>query len=297
MSIPVSPFYARPGNEDNSHLLVLRVAEVLAKRYRTSTMQVFNRWQELNSPEQLEGLVDAYGVDAVDEIDWDLFVVLLATLALLFADAVRAGGAATARGISDVTGEAFSFQMSPEQIEEANAASAEGIQRITDATRAGAAALLALLLADDLPTKEVAEEWSGGLGLTKRQVASLDKFEEGLEETGLVTGDEKDSMVDKFALALLLDRAGVISDDQVWKAANIGREFALGTAVGIGLLSPKTVKIWNTAGDERVCPICLSLSGQRRLIGEAFVAPYNGQIIPYPPVHVQCVYRCFITWQ
>jgi hypothetical protein len=44
MSIPVSPFYARQtGNEDNSHLLVLRVAEVLAKRYRTSTMQVFNR--------------------------------------------------------------------------------------------------------------------------------------------------------------------------------------------------------------------------------------------------------------
>jgi hypothetical protein len=174
--------------------------------------------------------------------------VLLATLALLFADAVRAGGAATARGISDVTGEAFSFQMSPEQIEEANAASAEGIQRITDATRAGAAALLALLLADDLPTREVAEEWSGGLGLTKRQVASLDKFEEGLEETGLVTGDEKDSMVDKFALALLLDRAGVISDDQVWKAANIGREFALGTAVGIGDLS---IPFWSEKTDRR----------------------------------------------
>ncbi len=297
MPIPVTPSYVRQtGNGDNSHILVARVGETMAKRYRTAMVQILNRFKQIYDPERMEGLIDTYGEEAVDQMDWDLFIVLLATVALIYSDAIRAGGAATARGISDVTGETFSFQMSADQINEANNESAKGIRRIEDATRTGAAALLATLLASGEESDEVAEKFTQGLGLTERQGKSLGRFEEGLTDTGLVEGDEKDSMVDKFALALLLDRAVTIGDDQVWTAVNIGRQFALKTAVQLGILSPKTVKVWNTAGDERVCPICLSLSGQRRLVAEPFVAPYNGQVVQHPPVHVLCVYRCFTTW-
>ena len=297
MPAPVIPSYVRQtGNGDNSHILVAKVGQTMAKRYRTAMVQVLNRFKQIYDPERMEGLIDAYGEDAVDEMDCDLFIVLLATVALIYSDAIRAGGAATARGISDVTGETFSFQMSAGQIDEANNESAKGIRRIEDATRNGAAALLATLLADGGGSDEFAEKFTQGLGLTERQGKSLGNFEEGLTDTGLVEGDEKDSMVDKFALALLFDRAITISDDQVLTAVNIGRQFALKTAVQLGVLSQNTVKIWNTAGDERVCPICLSLSGQRRLVVEPFVAHYNGQVMQYPPVHVQCVYRCFITW-
>ncbi len=297
MPIPVMPSYVRQaGNGDNSHILVARVGETMARRYRTAMIQILNRFKQIYDAERMEALIDNFGEDAVDQMDWDLFIVLLATVALIYSDAIRAGGAATARGISDVTGETFSFQMSADQINEANDESAKGIRRIEDATRNGAAALLATLLAEGGGSDEVAEKFTQGLGLTERQGKSLGGFEEGLTDTGLVEGDEKDSMVDKFVLALLLDRSTTIGDDQVWTAVNIGRLFALKTAVEFGVLSPKTVKIWNTAGDERVCPICLSLSGQRRLVAEPFVAPFNGQIVQHPPVHVQCVYRCFVTW-
>lgn len=45
--------------------------------------------------------------------------------------------------------------------------------------------------------------------------------------------------------------------------------------------------IWRTSIDDRVCPICLPLEGERTAIGKSFPDGYN-----HPPAHPRC--RCFV---
>lgn len=47
-----------------------------------------------------------------------------------------------------------------------------------------------------------------------------------------------------------------------------------------------TEMIWHTSLDERVCPICLPLEGERKKIGDVYSGGYDG-----PPAHVSC--RCY----
>ena len=57
MPAPVIPSYVRQtGNGDNSHILVAKVGQTMAKRYRTAMVQVLNRFKQIYDPERMEGL-------------------------------------------------------------------------------------------------------------------------------------------------------------------------------------------------------------------------------------------------
>jgi len=74
-------------------------------------------------------------------------------------------------------------------------------------------------------------------------------------------------------------RAEMIAITETTRAATEAERFAveeLYKTYGIHM-----IPIWNTSGDERVCPLC---------------APRDGKVIEddiYPPLHVRC--RCFVT--
>jgi len=51
-------------------------------------------------------------------------------------------------------------------------------------------------------------------------------------------------------------------------------------------------EIWRTSLDERVCPICGPLEGQKVDTGKGFTHPESGVVYMYYPAHVSC--RCYI---
>ena len=81
-------------------------------------------------------------------------------------------------------------------------------------------------------------------------------------------------------------RADMIATTEVTRAATEGER------VLVELLKDQGLgfrDIWETANDERVCPICAPLDGQERE-GAGYVHPDSGFSYDGPPAHPRC--RC-----
>jgi len=95
----------------------------------------------------------------------------------------------------------------------------------------------------------------------KRQNMLLDGFLKG----GMDLSEAKDralSMSETYADKLTASRAQNIARTEVMTAVGQGRLNAWGTMMQQGIMPQDAQKIWMTAEDERVCPICGDLDGE-----------------------------------
>jgi hypothetical protein len=93
----------------------------------------------------------------------------------------------------------------------------------------------------------------------------------------------KDSLAPTFGMS----RAQTISVTEVTRAYAVGADRAQRRVAEEGI---KTVKVWKTLYDEKVCPICQPLD-ELKESPEGGFNPSGGFGIPYPPAHPNC--RCF----
>jgi SPP1 gp7 family putative phage head morphogenesis protein len=84
-------------------------------------------------------------------------------------------------------------------------------------------------------------------------------------------------------------RAMMIARTELASAYNHGMYSDIRYAQEQGLLGD-VVKVWVTAGDDRVCPICKALDGEKASMNDMFS---NGEFIP--PAHPHC--RCGIEYR
>jgi SPP1 gp7 family putative phage head morphogenesis protein len=101
---------------------------------------------------------------------------------------------------------------------------------------------------------------------------------------GLVEG-RADSAVARYEERLLRNRARNIARTETILAAEEGRNQAWEQAQERGAIAQDQEREWLTAEDERVCPICGPLDGERVGLREAFSGGFS-----HPPAHPQC--RC-----
>lgn len=87
---------------------------------------------------------------------------------------------------------------------------------------------------------------------------------------------------------LLSGRAKIIGDVQSFTALNFGRQLTYMEAQDAGLLPKSARKVWVTAIDERVCPVCRPMDG--RSVGLTDFFHVAKTRIMVPPVHPNC--RC-----
>lgn len=93
-------------------------------------------------------------------------------------------------------------------------------------------------------------------------------------------------------------RAARILDNEDTVAQNFGRQILFMNAVAKGYLPADTQKVWLTAVDERVCPVCAPMDSVAVNIDEPFLVRSHRGLVHHdtklwvPPAHTNC--RCTV---
>lgn len=119
------------------------------------------------------------------------------------------------------------------------------------------------------------------VGLTPRQVASLERFRADLvrleHEAAYI-----DRKVEEYGRRKLAERATTIARTEAMRAANAGQKAAWQASAQQGLIPANGVRrMWLTTIDERTCPICAPLDGQLTTLDEPWPGGYEpGEVHP-----------------
>lgn len=283
------------GESDNSHLLIANLATKHSSQYQQAFVKAVEEFKTRHPEEELVTLLQEQGVDANDGIDYNELLLLFGVLALLYRRSAVAAGQATARGISDELDEVLTFRLTKEMNEALKRQVAENLAMMVQTTEEAASRLVREMVEEGLSFEDAAHRWHQILGLTPQRVAQWQDLERGLLESGLISEEEIQQEIEKFAQAQLADRGKFAGGNETWQAMQQGRQFAFEAAVATGLFGLTARKIWWTMRDELVCPICAPMHGQSVPIGSMFVSPYNGREFMTAYAHVKC--RCWTQWK
>lgn len=142
-----------------------------------------------------------------------------------------------------------------------------------------------------IPAKLALANILDAYGITNKSVKTLVMILTGNEKSRLselVLPSVKKMRARRYIESAITDRTTVIGEHEAWNLREQGKLLAWVVAQRKGLISPSSVKVWETAEDERVCPVCGPLQGRRQSIDQPFDSG-DGKIWS-PPVHVNC--RC-----
>ena len=125
------------------------------------------------------------------------------------------------------------------------------------------------------------------VGLLSREAQAVANYRAELIAQGL-SMEKIDGLTQKYSQFLLRARAERIARTELCSAYNFGQWESLGQMRESGLVD-EIEKEWLTADDERTCPICADLDGEKVGHEEQFS---SGDL--YPPAHAQC--RCSLGY-
>lgn len=134
---------------------------------------------------------------------------------------------------------------------------------------------------------QVAAAVRGVLGLTSRGAEAVGAFRERLLAAGTAPPVAA-QRTQRYAEALGRQRAALVARTELIASLNGGQQAAWQEARAQGLLVGTERRVWETAEDERVCPVCMALDGETRGLGEAF----TGGVL-HPGAHPAC--RCSVS--
>lgn len=136
------------------------------------------------------------------------------------------------------------------------------------------------------------ERLAASFGLNSRQAEAIVRETRALVDAGKNTDAIKRAMKKRVRQALEA-RADLLSQTLGRDAIATAQQALYEQAAKQGLLDEdKQLREWVTRRDEKVCPICDAIDGQRAPIGEPFESDIDGEEYDQPPVHPRC--RCMI---
>ncbi len=140
-------------------------------------------------------------------------------------------------------------------------------------------------LEQGLNPKDTARHLRAVIGLTPQQEAAVAARRTRLAAQGRDPA-QVERMVTRYADRQRRVRAEAIARTETIAALEGGKQLQRERLVREGTLDPgQWVQEWQTAADERVCPVCGPLDGETAPIGGTFPGGYAG-----PPAHPRC--RC-----
>ena len=133
---------------------------------------------------------------------------------------------------------------------------------------------------------------AGAFGLNARQAQTIVRETQALVEAGKKTEAIKRAMAKRVRQALEA-RAEFLAEALGREAIAVCQQAIYEQAQKQGLLDEdRQMREFVTRRDDRVCPICDGMDGQRATIDEPFESDYDGGEYFAPPVHPRC--RCAV---
>ena len=143
---------------------------------------------------------------------------------------------------------------------------------------------------DRLPPAATARRIKPLIGLHSRQAQAVRNFRKRLVKLGL-KADIIDKRAARYAAKLLRQRAYLIARTETIRSLSAGQQAAWREARNAGRIPKTSLQRWSVVGDDRLCPICIALSGVKRKIGQQFPGG-----ISHPPAHPACVIGSTTVW-
>lgn len=158
---------------------------------------------------------------------------------------------------------------------------------------------------DGLSTAEAARYIRPAVGLNSRQAAANIRYYKAVkEQLSKEHPRMKAEAMERRARDLALkyadrqrrQRAETIARTELATAYHTGNDMAVRQAMEQGLL-PMVKKVWSTARDDRVCPVCAALEGMEiAMDGQfSFRAGKKGGCVLIPPAHPRCA--CAVKYE
>lgn len=136
---------------------------------------------------------------------------------------------------------------------------------------------------------ELASMVESNIGLTEKYAAAVANRYDALVADGYTT-KEATAQAKKYADFLRAARAENIARTELAEAYGEGQLRSVQDAQMDGLVQGELEKSWMAAEDERTCPTCGNLDGEKQPVNAAFS---NGKM--RPPAHQQC--RCGLQYE
>lgn len=266
-----------------------RVGDRLAPKLRRQWLDAVTALQDQLSVAMLAEAILAGGTSARVAKVINSFPLHLrgaaATMARVFEESAQLAEQAIAerfrlRGTFDM--------VNPRAVDAAARQGAQLVREVTDDTREAIRKVIARSITDGIPPRDAAKLIRPLVGLTERQAMAVVNYRDSLLKGGAQAKTVQAS-ADRYAAKLQRQRAVVIARTETIRASAAGQQAAWEGAQADGLLPPNTLKEWQAAADERLCPICSALDGQKVPLNDAFQVSTGAQL-DAPPAHPQC--RC-----
>jgi len=222
--------------------------------------------------------------DRAQAVQWDLDV-----MNEMLQDAFWGGGAATAAGVGLPNPRlTVGWEESNPWVQESFRDIQTRLVAASQATNDGVATVVAQGVRDSWRREEIVREIYNQVGLLPSHVVAVDKYRTQLINSG-ASGFQITQQVEAYAKRLRNYRAKMIARTEVSSAVNAGQHEYWRRVEATGMLPPRTMRVWITAYDERVCPECGPLNRSEAAIGSTWLSN-KGQQIVHPPAHPHC--RC-----
>lgn len=135
--------------------------------------------------------------------------------------------------------------------------------------------------------EELADRIKAAIGLDERGVNAVENFRAGLVAGGTPKGIARQRAND-YAKRLRAARAALIARTELARLTAEAKRLMWAEWKRDGRIDQYAVRVWHTHKDERMCPVCKPMNGQRAAIGKPYAKGMAG-----PPVHPNC--RCHET--
>jgi SPP1 gp7 family putative phage head morphogenesis protein len=229
----------------------------------------------------------------------------------------RDGAAAAMAKLPKTVAAEVSFDLlNPRAIEFLRAYEFELIREISSGTQVGIRDVMERAFTEGMHPRKAAREIRGLIGLTERQSQAVRRFEEALasgnkaqlrealsrglrdrrfdptlrralDEDIILSKDQIERMSQRYYERYLKHRAEVIARTEAIRASVEGQQELWRQGADQGVIPQNVLRRWVTAADERVCPICGPLHGEKTGLEESFDGFFA------PPAHPMC--RCAVV--
>ena len=150
---------------------------------------------------------------------------------------------------------------------------------------------------EGLTTAQTAKKLRERIGLNSIQAQAMNNLEKGLIKKGK-TEKQIEKVKNQYKARAIKHRAKMIANTEAIDAVNFGQLELWQQAREQGLIDNKVArKNWLVTPDDKLCPYCRAMDGQKRKLDEKFVDP-SGTFEPVytPTLHPFCRCSMYLTF-
>jgi SPP1 gp7 family putative phage head morphogenesis protein len=169
----------------------------------------------------------------------------------------------------------------------ARTSAASLVQGLNDAKRSTVRNLVRRGVRGDWSEAFLAERIEANIGLGDRFSNAVENYRLGLIERGTPLGTAR-RQANAYAKRLRTHRARTIARTELARLTAEAKRATWAEWKKVGKIDQFAVRVWHTHSQERRCPTCRPMNGQRAAIGKSYSRGHSG-----PPLHPNC--QCWET--